>query len=62
MTSFAQKPSMNMDSSQTSAATPLTKATKVAIAVALAVTVVCAVLAIEIGLLDSGTLVVVMPE
>jgi hypothetical protein len=62
MTSVAQKTSVNMDSSQTSAATPLSKAARVAIAIALAVTFVCAAVAIEIELLDSGTLVVVMPE
>jgi hypothetical protein len=62
MTSFAQKRSMNIDSSQTSATMPLDKTTKVAIAIVLAVTFVCAVLAIEIELLDSGTLVVVVPE
>ncbi len=62
MTSFAQKPSINADSSQVSPAMPLAKSTRVAIAVVLAVAFVCAVLAIEIELLDSGTLVVVMPE
>ena len=62
MTSFAQKRSMNIDSSQTSSTMPLTKATKIAIAIVLAVTFACAVAAIEIELLDSGTLVVVMPE
>ena len=61
MNSYVQKPSMNMDSSQNSAAMPLAKTTRV-IAVALAFTFVCALLAIETKLLHSGALVVVIPE
>ena len=62
MNSYVQEPSMEMDSSLNSAGMPLAKTTRVVIAVALALTFVCAVLAIEIELLRSGTLVVVTPE
>ena len=62
MTSYVREVPLNPDSSRASTARPLAKSTKIAISVLLLVAVVCAVLVVEIDLLDSGVLVVVMPE
>jgi hypothetical protein len=51
-----------LDTPKTFASDPLPKWTKVAIGVALVVAVVCTVMAVEIELLSSGSLVVLMPE
>ena len=62
MNRYVQERSMKIDSSLNSAAMPPAKGSRVVISVALALTFVCAVLAIETKLLHSDTLVVVMPE
>lgn len=50
------------DSTEAFAAKSLARGTKVAICVALVLGILAAVAAVEIGLLQSGSLVVVMPE
>jgi len=62
MTSQIQNTWTNPDSSQISAANIFSESTRLAIIVVSVIAFVSAVLVVEIELLDSGALVVVMPE